>query len=90
VRNRKSSALFRVKYAGFCGWCGRAVETGQMIQCHRDFNGVVHTECRATEVVVRAAKAVARPATLGASAVAARPLPPRCPDCYTEPAGECL
>ncbi len=35
------------------------VEAGQMIQCDKDFDGVVHLGCHASEVVVRAAEATA-------------------------------
>jgi hypothetical protein len=88
VRSRKSSEPFRAQYGGFCGRCGRVVETGQMIQCHSDYYGVVHVGCDGPQVVARASKAVARPPTRGAGAAAVR-RPPLCPDCHLEHAAEC-
>lgn len=82
VRKRKSTAPFRAQYAGFCGLCGRAVETGQMIQCHGDFDGVVHIECHAPEVVVGSVEAVAAPPPRAGQ-------PPLCPYCHLEHAGPC-
>ena len=88
IWTRKSSGPFKAKYAGFCGRCGLVVEIGHMIQCHKDFDGVVHIGCRAPEVVIRAAETVAAPQSRGADAVAARQ-PSLCTSCNLEHAGEC-
>lgn len=82
VRFRKSTAPFRAQYGGFCGRCGREVETGQMIQCHMDFDGVVHIECHAPEVVARIAKVATAPPPRGGQ-------PPLCAECNLEHAGPC-
>lgn len=89
VRFRKSTGPFRAQYGGFCGRCGREVETGQMIQCHKYFDGVVHIGCDAPEIVVRTVKTVAvTPPTRGAGAVAPQH-PALCPDCHLQHAGAC-
>lgn len=90
VRGRSSSAPFQARYAGFCGRCGRAVETGQMIQFHRGFDDVVHIGCHAPGVFVRTAEVVVsqQPGGGGDGSVVSRQ-PPLCDKCNLEHAGEC-
>ena len=84
ARTRKSSGPFRAEFSGFCGRCGRAVETGQMIQCHRDFDGAVHIGCDAPEVIVRTLdEAVIAPPPRGGQ-------PPLCTSCHLEHVGGCF
>ena len=83
------SGWFPSRHEGVCGRCESAIEVGEDIGYHRDFDGVVHDGCRPAEVTARTgARAVSRERQ-GRAAGTNRQLPV-CPDCHLEHAGGCF
>lgn len=74
------SAVFSARYNGLCERCGFLIKIGQDIRFHRDFSGVVHSGCRAPEVISRR--------RFSTSARVVRQ-PTLCRACHLEHAGEC-
>jgi hypothetical protein len=46
------TAPFSARYRGLCERCGRWINLGDEIRYHRDFDGPVHSGCRAPEFTV--------------------------------------
>jgi hypothetical protein len=75
------TAPFSARYRGLCARCGRWINQGDEIRYHHDFDGPVHSGCRAPEVTVT---------TIGKVTVAAGTQGPSlCLDCHLEHAGDC-
>jgi hypothetical protein len=75
------TAPFSARYRGLCERCGMYIERGDEIRYHRDFSGVVHSGCRATDLTVTVVHETA--------VVTGTRMPTVCPECHLEHAGPC-